>query len=128
MPRTPKTATALNDSVSAELKQTLRALKLGKMLDTLPEGLALARTQQLPYADFLELLPPLPVPDLDAGEHAGDDDFPLEAGEHSQRRRPRHEATADRPVRQQRHVAERGIRLDLRQARPRHEPEGARRR
>jgi DNA replication protein DnaC len=56
MPRTPKAATVLTDSVSPELKQTLRALKLGKMLDTLPERLALARTQQLPYADFLELL------------------------------------------------------------------------
>ena len=46
----------LTDPVSPELKQLLRTLKLGKMLDTLPERLALARQQQLPHADFLELL------------------------------------------------------------------------
>lgn len=56
MPRTPRTADAPNDTISPELKQVLRTLKLGKMLDTLPERLALARTQQLPYVDFLELL------------------------------------------------------------------------
>ena len=31
-------------------------LKLGKLLDTLPERLTLARQQQLPHADFLELV------------------------------------------------------------------------
>ena len=56
MPRTRRAAAAPNDTISPELKQTLRTLKLGKMLDTLPERLALARTQQLPYVDFLELL------------------------------------------------------------------------
>ena len=56
MARTTRPVSALNDSISAELKQILRTLKLGKMLDTLPERLALARTQQLPYVDFLELL------------------------------------------------------------------------
>jgi DNA replication protein DnaC len=56
MARTTRAVPALNDSISPELKQILRTLKLGKMLDTLPERLALARTQQLPYVDFLELL------------------------------------------------------------------------
>ena len=37
--------------------------------------------------NFLELVPPLPVPDLDAGEHTGDHDFPLELGEITQLRR-----------------------------------------
>ena len=42
--------------VSAELKALMRRLKLGRLLDTLPERLALARTQQLPHHDFLEML------------------------------------------------------------------------
>jgi DNA replication protein DnaC len=46
----------VRELVSAELRQTLRALKLGKMLDTLPERLTLARQQQLPHADFLQLV------------------------------------------------------------------------
>jgi DNA replication protein DnaC len=46
----------LADPISAELKQVLRTLKLGKLLDTLPERLTLARQQQLPHADFLELV------------------------------------------------------------------------
>jgi len=50
------TATVLADPVSPDLKALMRALKLGKLLDTLPERLALARQQQLPYSDFLELL------------------------------------------------------------------------
>jgi DNA replication protein DnaC len=51
-----KTPAALPDPVSADLRQLLRALKLGKLLDTLPERLALARQQQLAHADFLELI------------------------------------------------------------------------
>lgn len=39
--------------VSIELKAALRRLKLGKMLDTLPERLALARQQKLPHQDFM---------------------------------------------------------------------------
>jgi DNA replication protein DnaC len=46
----------VRELVSAELRQTLRTLKLGKMLDTLPERLTLARQQQLPHADFLQLV------------------------------------------------------------------------
>jgi DNA replication protein DnaC len=49
-------ATTVRELVSAELRQTLRVLKLGKMLDTLPERLTLARQQQLPHADFLQLV------------------------------------------------------------------------
>lgn len=42
--------------VDAELKSLLRRVKLGQLLDTLPERLALARTESLPHADFLTLL------------------------------------------------------------------------
>jgi DNA replication protein DnaC len=49
-------AAVLADPISAELKQILRTLKLGKLLDTLPERLTLARQQNLPHADFLELV------------------------------------------------------------------------
>jgi hypothetical protein len=42
--------------VSPELAALLRRLKLGRMLDTLPERLALARTEHLPHHDFLEML------------------------------------------------------------------------
>jgi DNA replication protein DnaC len=43
-------------SIDAELKTLLRRLKLGRMLDTLPERLALARAQSLPHLDFLSLV------------------------------------------------------------------------
>lgn len=42
--------------IDAELRALLRRLKLGRMLDTLPERLALARAQSLPHADFLSLV------------------------------------------------------------------------
>jgi DNA replication protein DnaC len=51
-----KSTPALPDPVSPELKQLMRTLKLGKLLDTLPERLALARQRQLAHADFLELI------------------------------------------------------------------------
>jgi len=54
--KTTPAAAVLTDPVSADLKTLLRALKLGKLLDTLPERLTLARQQQLPHADFLELV------------------------------------------------------------------------
>src|SRR4051794_38665260 len=41
---------------SAELKDLMRRLRLGRLLDTLPERLALARTGQLAHHDFLEML------------------------------------------------------------------------
>jgi len=43
-------------SLTAELKPLLKRLKLGAMLDTLPERLALARRDQLDYAAFLQIL------------------------------------------------------------------------
>jgi len=46
----------LADPVSPDLKRHLRTLKLGQLLATLPDRLALARQQKLPHADFLELL------------------------------------------------------------------------
>lgn len=46
----------LTDPVSVELRSTLRALKLGQMLHTLPERLTLARQQNMTHADFLELV------------------------------------------------------------------------
>ena len=42
--------------IDAELKALLRRCKLGRLLDTLPERLTLARGQQLPHADFLTLI------------------------------------------------------------------------
>jgi DNA replication protein DnaC len=46
----------MRDAVSPDLRTTLRALKLGQMLDTLPERLTLARQQKMAHADFLELV------------------------------------------------------------------------
>jgi DNA replication protein DnaC len=46
----------LRDAVSPDLRTTLRALKLGQMLATLPERLTLARQQKMTHADFLELV------------------------------------------------------------------------
>jgi DNA replication protein DnaC len=56
-PTRPDAAPAVKPiEVSAELKALMRRLKLGQLLDTLPERLALARTNRLPHQDFLELL------------------------------------------------------------------------
>jgi DNA replication protein DnaC len=43
------------DTIQPELKTTLRRLKLGRLLDTLPERLTLARQQKMPHQDFLLL-------------------------------------------------------------------------
>jgi hypothetical protein len=56
MATTKTTAPALADPISPDLKTILRTLKLGKLLDTLPDRLTLAKQQQLAHADFLELL------------------------------------------------------------------------
>lgn len=48
--------TAPAPTVTPELRQLLRRLKLGKSLDTLPERIALARSQKLGHAAFLELV------------------------------------------------------------------------
>jgi DNA replication protein DnaC len=53
---TGTTGSSVRDPISSDLKAALRALKLGKMLDTLPERLALAKQQHLAHADFLELV------------------------------------------------------------------------
>jgi DNA replication protein DnaC len=43
-------------TISPELRSLLRRVKLGKLLDTLPERLALAKTTGLAHGEFLELL------------------------------------------------------------------------
>jgi DNA replication protein DnaC len=43
-------------AISAELKTVLRAVKLGRCLDTLPERLALAKARDMGHAEFLELV------------------------------------------------------------------------
>jgi DNA replication protein DnaC len=48
--------TAPGPAVTGELKTLLRAVKLGRCLDTLPERLALAKQRNLSHAEFLELV------------------------------------------------------------------------
>jgi DNA replication protein DnaC len=48
--------TTLPDPISGELRTILRRLKLGKLLDTLPERITLAKQHHLPHAEFLELV------------------------------------------------------------------------
>lgn len=43
------------DAIQPELREVLRRLKLGRLLDTLPERFALARAQKMPHQDFLLL-------------------------------------------------------------------------
>ena len=43
------------DAISPDLKAMLKRLRLGRMIDTLPERLVLARQQKMPHADFLLL-------------------------------------------------------------------------
>lgn len=47
---------ALTPSVSPELRALMRRLKLGRLLDTLPERVALARQGELGHLEFLEAL------------------------------------------------------------------------
>ena len=46
----------MTDSISNDLRVVLRRLKLSRLLDTLPERLALARQQKMPHQDFLLLV------------------------------------------------------------------------
>ncbi len=46
----------MTDVIQSDLKDALKRLKLGRLLDTLPERLALARQQKLPHQDFLLML------------------------------------------------------------------------
>ena len=50
------TTSTLTPSVTPELTATLRRLKLGQLVDTLPERLALAKTSKMSHAEFLQLL------------------------------------------------------------------------
>ncbi|WP_204809330.1 IS21-like element helper ATPase IstB [Mycobacterium riyadhense] len=50
------TKTVVSDPISTDLKRVMRQLKLGRMLDTLPDRLTLARQQHLSHAAFLELV------------------------------------------------------------------------
>src|SRR6202521_5001303 len=55
--RHPKKAIPMTtDTISPDLKATLRRLKLSRMLDTLPERLTLARQQKMPHQDLLLLV------------------------------------------------------------------------
>ena len=47
---------SLTDPLGPDLTATLRALKLGKLTATLPERLTLARQNNMPHADFLQLI------------------------------------------------------------------------
>ncbi|MBA3546702.1 MAG: hypothetical protein H0T76_09490 [Nannocystis sp.] len=44
------------DVITTDLKQVLKRLKLGPILDTLPDRLALARQQKMPHQDLLLLI------------------------------------------------------------------------
>jgi DNA replication protein DnaC len=44
------------DTITPELTAVLRRLKLGRLLDTLPERFVLARQQEMPHQDFLLLV------------------------------------------------------------------------
>jgi DNA replication protein DnaC len=44
------------DPISPDLRTTLRRLKLGRLLDTLPDRLVLARQQKMPHQDFFLLV------------------------------------------------------------------------
>ena len=46
----------MTDPISLDLKNVMRRLRLGKLLDTLPERVALARQQKMAHQDFLLLL------------------------------------------------------------------------
>jgi DNA replication protein DnaC len=50
------TKTVVCDPISPDLKQVMRQLKLGRMLETLPERLTLAGQQHLSHVAFLELV------------------------------------------------------------------------
>jgi len=44
------------EAISPDMKGVLRRLKLGRLLDTLPQRLILARQQSMPHTDFLLLI------------------------------------------------------------------------
>lgn len=46
----------ITPTIDADLAATLRKLKLGRLLDTLPERLALAKTNKLSHTEFLQIV------------------------------------------------------------------------
>lgn len=54
--RVENSVTSVTDPVGADLRVLLRRLRLGRLLDTLPERLTLARQNKLGHHDFLELV------------------------------------------------------------------------
>lgn len=54
--RAGSSVTSVTDPVGADLRVLLRRLRLGRLLDTLPERLTLARQNKLGHHDFLELV------------------------------------------------------------------------
>ena len=54
--RVGSSVTSVTDPVGADLRVLLRRLRLGRLLDTLPERLTLARQNKLGHHDFLELV------------------------------------------------------------------------
>ena len=46
----------MTDPIAPDLKTAMRRLRLGKLLDTLPERFALARQQKMAHQDFMFLL------------------------------------------------------------------------
>lgn len=56
MSRAPAAPLGRPVSIDSDLTMLLRRVKLGRLLDTLPERLALARSESLPHADFLALV------------------------------------------------------------------------
>ena len=59
----------LTPSITPELTATLRRLKLGQLIDTLPERLALAKSSKMSYAEFLQLLLADEVSDVYKRQH-----------------------------------------------------------
>src|ERR1700694_2680498 len=53
---TPTASTPASETISAELRQVLRRLKLSAVTDTLPERLALATSSHLAYQEFLTIV------------------------------------------------------------------------
>lgn len=46
----------MSETISTDLKVTLRRMRLSPMLDTLPERLSMARQGSMPHQDFLQLI------------------------------------------------------------------------
>lgn len=56
-PQRPASGPAVKPiDLTPELKTLMRRLKLGQLLDTLPDRLALARSNRMPHHDFLEMI------------------------------------------------------------------------